>query len=86
MGYGRNVAVRKSSGNWLCFQDIDDVMMPNRIQKQLEAGRQLGNNYVNVTNHFMDRFNNKRNIFPIDNWQQIFPSATRLNISVHKMG
>lgn len=46
VGYGRNIAVSRSSGDWLCFQDIDDVMMPNRIQKQLEAGIYLGNNFV----------------------------------------
>ncbi|XP_063707714.1 UDP-GlcNAc:betaGal beta-1,3-N-acetylglucosaminyltransferase-like protein 1 [Culicoides brevitarsis] len=46
VGYGRNVAVERCKGDWLCFQDIDDVMMPDRIRKQLEAGLQLGNNYI----------------------------------------
>lgn len=46
VGYGRNVAVSRSSGDWLCFQDVDDVMMRDRIQKQLEAGLHLGNNFV----------------------------------------
>lgn len=36
MGYAKNRAVEQSSGKYLCFQDIDDVMMPRRIVAQLE--------------------------------------------------
>ncbi|UJR36598.1 hypothetical protein I4U23_029318 [Adineta vaga] len=34
VGYGKNRAVQNSSGRFLCFQDADDLMCPNRIQKQ----------------------------------------------------
>jgi glycosyltransferase involved in cell wall biosynthesis len=33
-GAAKNGAVRKSSGTFLCFQDIDDVMLPERISLQ----------------------------------------------------
>ncbi|KAJ8927882.1 hypothetical protein NQ314_019626 [Rhamnusium bicolor] len=36
VGYSKNRAVSISTGNFLCFQDIDDVMLPNRIIKQYE--------------------------------------------------
>ena len=34
-GNGRNRAVRESTGEYLCFIDSDDVMMPTRIAKQV---------------------------------------------------
>lgn len=37
VGAARNAAVKRSSGEFLCFQDIDDVMLPNRILLQYEA-------------------------------------------------
>uniref|UniRef100_A0A336LKZ0 CSON013667 protein n=1 Tax=Culicoides sonorensis TaxID=179676 RepID=A0A336LKZ0_CULSO len=46
VGYGRNIAVKNSNGNWLCFQDIDDIMMPNRILNQLGAGVLLGESTI----------------------------------------
>ena len=39
-GFAKNRAVAQSSGGWLCFQDVDDDMMPNRIELQLAAARQ----------------------------------------------
>jgi hypothetical protein len=39
-GFAKNRAVAQSSGGWLCFQDVDDDMMPNRIEPQLAAARQ----------------------------------------------
>ncbi|KJE95770.1 B3GNTL1 protein [Capsaspora owczarzaki ATCC 30864] len=35
-GNGRNRAVRESTGEFLCFIDADDVMMADRVAKQLE--------------------------------------------------
>lgn len=37
VGAAKNAAVKLSSGKFLCFQDIDDVMLPNRILLQYEA-------------------------------------------------
>uniref|UniRef100_A0AAR5PLK6 Glycosyltransferase 2-like domain-containing protein n=1 Tax=Dendroctonus ponderosae TaxID=77166 RepID=A0AAR5PLK6_DENPD len=34
VGYAKNRAVKLSQGDFLCFQDIDDVMLPNRILRQ----------------------------------------------------
>ncbi|CAD6999198.1 unnamed protein product [Ceratitis capitata] len=34
VGYGRNRAIEIASGTYLCFQDIDDEMLPTRIQMQ----------------------------------------------------
>lgn len=39
VGFGKNRAVEQSSGEYLCFLDADDVMMPERVQAQLEAIR-----------------------------------------------
>lgn len=36
VGYAKNRAVEQSRGEFLCFLDADDVMMPTRIQKQYE--------------------------------------------------
>ena len=33
-GFAKNCAVSQSSGEWLCFQDIDDIMLPGRIATQ----------------------------------------------------
>ncbi|KAK3859260.1 hypothetical protein Pcinc_034614 [Petrolisthes cinctipes] len=37
VGYAKNKAVRQSSGEYLCFMDADDRMMPTRIQRQYEV-------------------------------------------------
>lgn len=37
VGAAKNAAVQRSSGEFLCFQDIDDIMLPNRILLQYEA-------------------------------------------------
>lgn len=34
-GTSKNRAVRQSSGEWLCFQDADDFMRPDRVKAQL---------------------------------------------------
>ncbi|XP_050301319.1 UDP-GlcNAc:betaGal beta-1,3-N-acetylglucosaminyltransferase-like protein 1 [Anthonomus grandis grandis] len=36
VGSSKNKAVSISSGDFLCFQDVDDVMLPDRILKQYE--------------------------------------------------
>jgi len=42
VGFGRNKAIEASTGTYLCFQDIDDVMLPNRINLQLDAAIKCG--------------------------------------------
>ncbi|KAG7491353.1 hypothetical protein MATL_G00002730 [Megalops atlanticus] len=37
VGYAKNRAVAQSRGQYLCFQDADDVMMPQRVRLQYEA-------------------------------------------------
>ncbi|KAJ9596448.1 hypothetical protein L9F63_012532 [Diploptera punctata] len=37
VGYAKNQAVKQSTGCFLCFQDVDDVMLPNRILYQYQA-------------------------------------------------
>ncbi|XP_026992205.2 UDP-GlcNAc:betaGal beta-1,3-N-acetylglucosaminyltransferase-like protein 1 isoform X2 [Tachysurus fulvidraco] len=36
VGFAKNKAVAQSSGQYLCFQDADDVMMPQRVRLQYE--------------------------------------------------
>ncbi|KAF4118143.1 hypothetical protein G5714_000194 [Onychostoma macrolepis] len=37
VGFAKNQAVRQSSGRFLCFQDADDFMKPQRVRLQYEA-------------------------------------------------
>ncbi|KAJ8246306.1 hypothetical protein GJAV_G00266110 [Gymnothorax javanicus] len=37
VGHAKNRAVAQSRGRYLCFQDADDVMMPQRVRLQFEA-------------------------------------------------
>ncbi|XP_059191487.1 UDP-GlcNAc:betaGal beta-1,3-N-acetylglucosaminyltransferase-like protein 1 isoform X1 [Centropristis striata] len=37
VGYAKNKAVSQSCGQYLCFQDADDVMLPQRVSLQYEA-------------------------------------------------
>lgn len=39
VGYAKNYAVKKCTGKFLCFQDIDDVMHPHRIYLQWKAAK-----------------------------------------------
>lgn len=43
MGYGRNRAIEASTGTYLCFQDIDDEMLPERIWKQYNLAKEHKN-------------------------------------------
>ena len=36
-GFAKNRCVLQSHGKYLCFQDADDVMYPERIQKQVSV-------------------------------------------------
>lgn len=50
-GYSKNRAVEQSTGEYLCFQDADDIMLPQRIELQLEAAKArpnciVGSNFV----------------------------------------
>ena len=36
-GFAKNCCVKQSHGKYLCFQDADDVMYPERIAKQVEV-------------------------------------------------
>ncbi|XP_040003101.1 UDP-GlcNAc:betaGal beta-1,3-N-acetylglucosaminyltransferase-like protein 1 isoform X3 [Xiphias gladius] len=37
VGYAKNKAISQSCGKYLCFQDADDVMLPQRVRLQYEA-------------------------------------------------
>lgn len=52
MGYAKNVAVRKSKGKFLCFQDIDDQMLPDRIWEQYNVAKSKPDT-VNKLIHFL---------------------------------
>ncbi|KRT79376.1 hypothetical protein AMK59_6759 [Oryctes borbonicus] len=46
VGYAKNRAVEISSGHYLCFQDIDDLMLPDRILKQYNVAQTINDNYI----------------------------------------
>ncbi|XP_073824130.1 queuosine-tRNA galactosyltransferase-like [Musca autumnalis] len=61
VGYGRNRAIEASAGNYLCFQDIDDEMMPERIFKQYTLAKQytnaiIGSKFTRIPNNATCRF------------------------------
>ncbi|XP_054897402.1 UDP-GlcNAc:betaGal beta-1,3-N-acetylglucosaminyltransferase-like protein 1 isoform X2 [Poeciliopsis prolifica] len=37
VGFAKNKAVAQSSGRYLCFQDADDIMLPQRVRLQYET-------------------------------------------------
>ncbi|OXU27225.1 hypothetical protein TSAR_007051 [Trichomalopsis sarcophagae] len=39
VGYAKNRAVEVSTGDYLCFQDIDDIMLPHRIEIQYRLAK-----------------------------------------------
>lgn len=45
-GFAKNRAVAQSHGKYLCFQDADDVMYPDRIAKQVLALEECPNAIV----------------------------------------
>lgn len=51
VGYAKNQAVEQSSGVYLCFQDIDDVMSPDRVSKQHQAARSEQNSIIGSKFH-----------------------------------
>lgn len=46
VGYARNTAISNSSGKYLCFQDIDDIMLPDRVLKQYSMAVTLIDNVI----------------------------------------
>lgn len=59
VGYGRNRAIEASTGEFLCFQDIDDVMYADRLEEQLAMATSLGlNQRVTIVGSKFDRNSN----------------------------
>lgn len=46
VGYSKNRAISISKGQYLCFQDIDDIMLPNRILHQYQRAVQEDKNTI----------------------------------------
>ncbi|XP_071107470.1 queuosine-tRNA galactosyltransferase-like [Haliotis cracherodii] len=51
VGYAKNMAVRQSTGDFLCFLDADDVMHCDRIRSQIEAARTHPNAIIGCCFH-----------------------------------
>ncbi|MEQ2244922.1 UDP-GlcNAc:betaGal beta-1,3-N-acetylglucosaminyltransferase-like protein 1 [Ilyodon furcidens] len=43
VGFAKNKAVTQSSGQYLCFQDADDIMFPQRVRLQYETSLRNAN-------------------------------------------
>lgn len=48
VGYGRNRAIEVAKGNYLCFQDIDDEMLPERISQQYNLAQKFQNAVIKL--------------------------------------
>ena len=53
VGYAKNQAIQQSHGKYLCFLDSDDIMMPARIEMQLQLGEKdplliVGSQYIRI--------------------------------------
>ncbi|PSN46172.1 UDP-GlcNAc:betaGal beta-1 [Blattella germanica] len=46
VGFAKNRAVDQSTGHFLCFQDVDDIMLPDRILHQYKAAQNNTNAIV----------------------------------------
>lgn len=47
VGFAKNQAIAQCNGKYLCFQDIDDVMHPQRISLQLLEAKKYSNAVIN---------------------------------------
>ncbi|XP_037927928.1 UDP-GlcNAc:betaGal beta-1,3-N-acetylglucosaminyltransferase-like protein 1 [Teleopsis dalmanni] len=61
VGYGRNAAIANSTGTYLCFQDVDDIMLPNRILKQYALAKRhqdaiIGSKFMRIPTNSTCRF------------------------------
>uniref|UniRef100_A0A1I8PZM2 Glycosyltransferase 2-like domain-containing protein n=1 Tax=Stomoxys calcitrans TaxID=35570 RepID=A0A1I8PZM2_STOCA len=66
VGYGRNRAIEASRGNYLCFQDIDDEMLSERIAKQYALAKEhknaiIGSKFIRIPSNATCRFTNWAN-------------------------
>ncbi|XP_023718290.1 UDP-GlcNAc:betaGal beta-1,3-N-acetylglucosaminyltransferase-like protein 1 isoform X1 [Cryptotermes secundus] len=50
-GYAKNRSVEQSTGHFLCFQDVDDIMLPDRILHQYETAKKNTNAIVGCGFH-----------------------------------
>ncbi|XP_055683956.1 UDP-GlcNAc:betaGal beta-1,3-N-acetylglucosaminyltransferase-like protein 1 [Lutzomyia longipalpis] len=69
VGFGRNRAIEASSGEFLCFLDIDDEMLPCRCSKQLEMARKhpraiIGGRFLRDPEGSTERFTRWANELP----------------------
>ncbi|CAN8002250.1 unnamed protein product, partial [Ixodes hexagonus] len=81
VGFAKNQAVRQSSGEYLCFLDIDDIMHPDRIRRQYEAAtKNLPNTIVGSRFHRLpegstERYTSWANLLDHDKLEvQVFTS------------
>ncbi|KAH9257588.1 hypothetical protein BASA81_004037 [Batrachochytrium salamandrivorans] len=51
-GFARNQCIQQSTGQFLCFNDADDVSKQNRIQSQLDLWRTFGTHEVLIGSRF----------------------------------
>ncbi|KAF5280712.1 hypothetical protein FQR65_LT15002 [Abscondita terminalis] len=67
VGFSKNRAVSISTGKYLCFQDIDDVMLPNRILSQYRRALQepsdtiIGSKFKRMPKNSTPRYTNWAN-------------------------
>ncbi|XP_048510433.1 UDP-GlcNAc:betaGal beta-1,3-N-acetylglucosaminyltransferase-like protein 1 [Athalia rosae] len=80
VGYAKNRAVENSTGEFLCFQDVDDIMLPCRIQAQYEVAKDeknaiVGGKFKRSPENATPRFTNWANAISGDKLEeQIYTS------------
>jgi len=68
----RNVGVRAAKGEWIAFLDDDDSWFANKIEKQLEAAKQIDGTHGFIVTQFLERTATMERV-----WPEILPKDTR---------
>ena len=80
-GHARNVAIQRSSSNWISFLDADDYWMPEKISNIDKVIRK--NEYVNFIAHDEFTQNNKKEIIN-SKLSQYFDNKAKIPTQIYK--